>query len=123
MFLTYSASATDHNYAMGMLAARADADLLNPESWWKSPLPVMVSSPPNSQYGPGHNSFTVAEDGVTELLVYHDRNYREIKGDPLHNPDRQTRVQRIGWREDGFPYFGEPVADGPMPDAPSVYPE
>ena len=123
VFLTYSASATDHHYAMGLLAARDDADLLDPASWWKSPLPVFVSSPPNSQFGPGHNSFTVAEDGKTDLLVYHDRNYREIEGDPLHNPDRHTRVQPFTWREDGFPYFGQPQPDGPMGQAPATYPE
>ena len=122
VFLTYSASATDHHYSMGLLAARDDADLLDAKSWWKSPVPVMVSSPPNSQYGPGHNSFTVAEDGKTDLLIYHARSYREIDGDPLHNPDRHTRVQPFAWREDGFPYFGEPVPDGPMPEAASAYP-
>jgi GH43 family beta-xylosidase len=122
VFLTYSASATDHHYAMGLLAAKENADLLNAASWWKSPLPVMVSSPPNQQFGPGHNSFTVAEDGKTDLLVYHARSYREIKGDPLHNPDRHTRVQPFAWRADGFPFFGEPVADGVMPAAPAAYP-
>ncbi|MCA9241379.1 MAG: glycoside hydrolase family 43 protein [Planctomycetales bacterium] len=122
VFVTYSSSATDDHYAMGLLAAREDADLLDPASWWKSPTPVFVSSPPNSQYGPGHNSFTVSADGQTDLLVYHARSYREIEGDPLHNPDRHTRVQPIAWREDGFPYFGEPAADGPMPARPAVYP-
>lgn len=123
VFLTYSSSATDHNYAMGMLVAREDANLLDANSWWKSPLPVLVSSPPNSQYGPGHNSFTVAEDGRTDLLVYHARNYRDIKRDPLGNPDRHTRVQPFSWREDGFPYFGEPIKDGPLAAAPIGYPE
>lgn len=122
VFLSYSASATDHHYAMGLLAAREDADLLDPASWWKSPVPVMVSSPPNSQYGPGHNSFTVSEDGETDLLVYHARNYREIEGDPLHNPDRHTRVQPLVWRGDGFPYFGEPVPDGALGEPSAPYP-
>lgn len=117
VFLTYSSSATDHNYAMGMLVARADADLLAPSSWWKSPVPVLLSSPPNSQYGPGHNGFTLSEDGQTDLLVYHARSYRDIKGDPLGNPDRHTRVQPFSWRADGFPYFGEPIKDGPMTPA------
>ncbi|MCA9261232.1 MAG: glycoside hydrolase family 43 protein, partial [Planctomycetales bacterium] len=118
VFLSYSSSATDRNYAMGLLAARDSADLLDPASWWKSPTPVMVSSPPNSQFGPGHNSFTVSDDGKTDLLVYHARNYRDIEGDPLHNPDRHTRVQPIAWRKDGFPYFGAPAPDGPVPSAP-----
>ncbi len=123
VFLTYSASATDRNYAMGLLAAREEADLLDPHAWWKSPVPVLVSSPPNSQYGPGHNSFTLSEDGSTDLLVYHARNYRDVKGEPLHNPDRHTRVQPFVWRQDGFPFFGQPMADGPMGRAQAAYPE
>lgn len=123
VFLSYSASATDHNYCVGLLAAREQADLLDPRSWWKSPVPMMVSSPPNSQYGPGHNSFTVAEDGQTDLIVYHARNYKEISGNPLENPDRHTRVQPLQWRSDGFPYFGEPVADGPVRNVALPYPQ
>ena len=30
IFMTYSASATDHNYAMGLLTADEDSDLLDP---------------------------------------------------------------------------------------------
>jgi hypothetical protein len=67
------------------------------------------------QYGPGHNSFTTSKDGKTDLLVYHARNYREIEGDPLQNPDRHTRAQPIVWRPDGTPDFGVPVPDGPLP--------
>ena len=114
-FISYSASGTNHNYCMGLLTADEDADLLDPNSWKKSPVPVFKSSETNSQYGPGHNSFTVTEDGKTDLLVYHARNYKEIEGDPLHNPDRHTRVQVFGWKPDGTPDFGEPVPDGPLP--------
>lgn len=113
VFLTYSASATDANYCMGMLSAPVGADLLDPAVWRKSPEPVFRSSEANGQYGPGHNSFTTTLDGKTDILVYHARNYREIKGDPLHDPNRDTRAQVIHWRADGTPDFGEPVADAP----------
>lgn len=54
----------------------------------------------NGQYGPGHNSFTISEDGSQDILVYHARSYREIVGDPLYDPNRHTRVHRIlGCRE------------------------
>jgi GH43 family beta-xylosidase len=115
VFISYSASGTNHNYCMGLLTADENADLLDPKSWHKSPVPVFKSSEANSQYGPGHNSFTVAEDGKTNLIVYHARNYKEIEGDPLNNPDRHTRVQAFGWKPDGTPDFGEPVPDGPLP--------
>jgi GH43 family beta-xylosidase len=107
LFMTYSASATDENYAMGLLWADAEADLLDPASWTKSPEPVLTSSPTYEVYGPGHNSFTLAEDGETVLLVYHARTYTEIEGDPLWNPDRHTFVKPLFWDEDGMPVFGD----------------
>ena len=114
VFLAYSASATDHNYCMGLLTARDDADLLEAASWTKSPEPVFRTNEANSQYGPGHCSFTVAEDGKTDLLVYHARSYRDVKPDPLRDPNRHTRVKVLRWRTDGTPDFGVPPADGFM---------
>lgn len=108
IFISYSASATDENYAMGLLWAREDADLLDPTSWHKSPTPVMASSPAHRIYGPGHNSFCEGEDGRT-LLVYHARTYTEIVGDPLWNPDRHSFVKALGWTEAGWPVFGNPA--------------
>lgn len=114
IFITYSCSATDANYCMGLLSANAGSDLLNPRSWTKSPVPVFETSEKNSQYGPGHNCFTADEEGLRDLLVYHARNYREIAGDPLHDPNRHTRIQCFGWTEEGNPDFGVPLKDGPL---------
>ncbi|GAA3341579.1 hypothetical protein GCM10020358_33490 [Amorphoplanes nipponensis] len=127
VFLTFSASATDARYCLGLLTADARADLLSPASWTKNPDPVLVTRPETDRYGPGHNSFTVAEDGVTDVLVYHARDYRDISGDPLYDPNRHTRVQRVYWHPDGTPLFGVPVgAGGPIlrlspADAPSRF--
>jgi len=109
IFISYSASATDANYAMGLLTASQDSDLLDANSWSKSPEPVFQSA--NGVYGPGHNSFTTLPDG-TDILVYHGRSYEKIAGDPLNDPNRHTRVQQLHWHEDGTPDFGEPLADG-----------
>ncbi|MGJ5892086.1 glycoside hydrolase family 43 protein [Streptomyces niveiscabiei] len=109
--LTYSASATDHHYCVGLLTADAEADLLDPAVWTKSPLPVLATSEANGVYGPGHNSFTVAEDGETDVILYHARSYKEIDGDPLDDPNRHTRMQPFGWNPDGTPDFGVPSAD------------
>ncbi|MEE1754005.1 glycoside hydrolase family 43 protein [Streptomyces sp. SP18CS02] len=117
VFMTYSASATDSNYCMGLLTADTRSDLMDPASWTKSPTPVFTSNDATKQYGPGHNSFTVAEDGRTDVLVYHARQYKEIGGDPLNDPNRHTRIQRLGWKADGTPDFGIPVADGPAQSA------
>jgi GH43 family beta-xylosidase len=112
LFISYSASATDHHYCMGLLTADEDANLLDPASWVKSPEPVFQTCEENGQYGPGHNSFTVSPDGKTDILIYHARNYKEIEGDPLYDPNRHARAQVIHWNEDGTPSFGVPVPDG-----------
>ncbi|MER7727452.1 family 43 glycosylhydrolase [Streptomyces sp. NPDC096323] len=121
VFMTFSASATDSHYCMGMLTAPASANLLSAASWTKSAGPVFASNAATSQYGPGHNQFTVSEDGRSDILVYHDRGYENIAGDPLADPNRRTRVQKIYWKADGTPDFGIPVADGQTPVRLSSY--
>ncbi len=112
LFISYSASSTDYHYCVGLLAASEDSDLLDANSWHKSQVSVFQTSEKNHQYGPGHNCFTISPDGTVDILVYHARNYKEITGDPLYDPNRHTRVQKLGWNPDGIPDFGEPVADG-----------
>jgi GH43 family beta-xylosidase len=104
IFMTYSASATDANYCLGMLTADASADLMNPASWKKSPTPVLATNEAARVFGPGHNSFTTLPDG-RDVLIYHARDYRDIVGDPLKNPDRATRASIVGWNADGLPVF------------------
>ncbi|MCR2802302.1 family 43 glycosylhydrolase [Paenibacillus soyae] len=108
VFMAYSASGTDHRYCMGLLTADDASDLLDPASWSKSREPVFASSEAASEYGPGHNSFTVSEDGSADLLVYHSRPYKEIEGEPLYDPNRHARVQRVLWKPDGTPFFATP---------------
>jgi GH43 family beta-xylosidase len=112
IFITYSASATDSNYCMGLLTASDTSDLLNPNSWKKSPNPVFQTNTATSQYGPGHNCFTTSPDGTVDIMIYHARNYQNIVGDPLYDPNRNTRAQRVDWNADGTPNFGVPIADG-----------
>jgi len=110
VFITYSAAGTGAEYCLGLLSADENADLLDPKSWTKSPTPVFTTNEANGIFGPGHNSFTTAPDG-TDLLVYHARNYRDIAGDPLKDPNRHARVQPIVWRADGTPDFGTPAPE------------
>ncbi len=111
IFISYSASATDHRYAMGLLWADADADLLNPNSWHKLPQPVFSTNAHLNRYGPGHNSFTVADDGQTDIMVYHARDYLELQGTPLTDPNRHTYIRRLNWTSEGLPDFGQDKAD------------
>lgn len=108
VFISYSASATDENYCVGLLHADENADLLEPRNWHKSKEPMFKTCYEQGVYGPGHNSFTVAEDGQTDLLVYHARTYTEIVGDPLWDPNRHTYVKPLRWDRDGMPVFGRP---------------
>jgi GH43 family beta-xylosidase len=111
VFMTYSASAIDANYCLGLLTASAEADLLDPKSWTKSSEPVFKSSSAAGLYGPGHNGFTTTPDGRTHLILYHARDYRNILGSELADPNRHTRVQVLRWKKDGAPDFGEPQPD------------
>ena len=113
IFITYSGSATDENYAMGLLWTDENSDLLNGFSWQKSQDPVFQTSERNSQYGPGHNSFTKGADGE-DILVYHARPEKNQAGDPLANPNRHAVAQPFTWDEKGFPVFGEPVANNKL---------
>jgi len=115
LFMTYSASATDARYCLGLLTAPDDADIMNPAAWTKSLEPVFVSSAATGVYGPGHNSFTLDEEGH-DLLVYHGRDYEKIVGDPLFDPNRHTRIQRLYFQADGTPDFGIPAGNGALPN-------
>ncbi len=108
VFLTYSASATDANYCLGLLSAPVGADLLDASAWRKSPTPVFSSNIAASKYGPGHNAFTVSPDGKTDIMLYHARDYRDIKGNALHDANRHTHARTVAWRADGTPDFGKP---------------
>ena len=46
------------------------------------------------------------------------RGYRDIKGDPLRDPNRHARVQPVRWRADGMPDFGAPRPDDTTPSTP-----
>jgi len=122
LFLTYSAAATGPQYAMGLLTASAEADLLDPRSWTKSPDPVFVSDPSVERYGPGHNSFTTTADGDA-VLVYHARTYTEIDGDPLLDPNRHACAQVLPFDAEGQPVWGTPLpATRPSPTSTEVLP-
>ena len=104
IYLTYSASDTGVNYCMGMLSVDEDAEILDPHSWSKKRYPVLATDESKGIYGPGHNSFTVEENGEP-VVVFHARTEKEIVGDPLYNPNRHAMYRRITWNEAGEPVF------------------
>ena len=123
IFIAFSASATGACYCMGYMEADEMADLLDRNSWTKTRHPVLQTDYDKKIYGPGHNCFTVAEDDVTPLCVYHARDYEhaigdpsvvpktdtrpleEIKQDPLYDPNRHARVMEVKFDAKGKPVF------------------
>ena len=89
---------------MGMLTADEGADLLDPLSWKKERYPVLASDDKLGIFGPGHNSFTVDEEG-NDICVYHARGEETIEGDPLYNPNRHAMLMKVKWDNNGRPVF------------------
>lgn len=109
VFVFYSAAGTGPEYCVGLLMADADATLMRVSSWTKLPEPVLTSTDLEGEYGPGHNSFTVDEEGNV-VFVYHARSEECFLGecgfagqDPLVDPCRHARLRRVLWTEDGMP--------------------
>lgn len=103
IYVTYSASATGACYCMGLLSIEEEGELLNPRAWKKERYPILHSDREKGLFGPGHNCFVKAEDGVTDVMFYHARPYDEIDGDPLYDPNRHTYRMEVRWGRDGVP--------------------
>ncbi|UJF31414.1 family 43 glycosylhydrolase [Paenibacillus hexagrammi] len=94
VFVTFSASGVNTTYSIGLLSANKDSDLLNPASWTKLPYPLLNSESVPGEYGPGHNSYTVDEDGNT-VNIYHTI--------PASGGKRNMNARRVHWAADGTP--------------------
>lgn len=104
IYLTYSASETGVCYCMGMLTATSGTDLLDPLNWKKERWPVLGTDASKGLYGPGHNSFTVDEEG-RDVMIYHARIEEKIEGNPLYNPNRHAFIMPVLWDENDRPVF------------------
>lgn len=94
VIITFSGAATDQTYAVGMLSADKDTDLLDASSWTKGNYPILTSRSVDGEYGPGHNSYVVDEQGYT-LNVYHAK--------PGYNGSRSAGIRRVHFDIDGMP--------------------
>ena len=109
IFIAFSAAGTGPEYCIGLLTADENADLMDPDSWTKTAYPVLTSADVPGEYGPGHNSFTVDENG-NAVFVYHARSEECYKNQcqwssasSLYDPCRHARVKRVHWAADGTP--------------------
>ena len=106
LFLVYSGSAcwTDY-YSLGVLHAKAGANLLEAGSWTKYDHPFLRQDPKHAVFGTGHNGFFKSPDGKQDWIVYH-ANAAPHQGCGDH---RSPRAQPFTWNADGTPEFGHPV--------------
>lgn len=111
VFVFYTASATDHRSAIGLLWADAESDLMDPGSWHKEPIPVFATNPDLNRQGPGHPSVTLADDGQTWVMLYHSREYVDLHGDQLEDPNRHTRARILRWNNNNKPVLNPTQAD------------
>lgn len=109
IFVFFSASGTGSEYCMGVIYADKDNDLMDISNWTKVSFPVLQTSDLEGQSGPGHNSFTVDDNGNT-VIVYHARPASHLEGkcgsicdDSLYDPCRHARIKRVYFSKDGAP--------------------
>lgn len=109
VYLTYSGgSANGYTYALGLLTAQEDDNLLEESAWLKRCAPVLSFYSVKGEYGPGHNSFYVDEDGDL-MIAYHGET--ELTGSL-----RCNGIRRVHFRRDGFPEFGMAAAEDLNPN-------
>ncbi|QNF29842.1 family 43 glycosylhydrolase [Metabacillus elymi] len=113
VFIVYSASGSwTDDYCLGMLTLTG-LDPINPDSWKKNPTPVFEKNPALGVYGPGHNSFVKSPDGKEDWIVYHAAKFKGAGW------NRNVRMQKFSWNEDGTPNFRVPVAADTLQRVPS----
>lgn len=99
VYLTYSGGAAGgYTYVLGLLSIRTGDDLLSPHNWTKSCVPVLSYYSVENEYGPGHNSFFVDDQGNL-MIAYHAQ-------ESMESHLRCTGIHRVH-----FNIHGEPVFD------------
>lgn len=99
VYVTYSGgSAGGYTYVLGLLSIKMGDNLLNPSNWTKSCAPVLSYYSVENEYGPGHNSFFVDDQGNL-MIAYHAQ-------ESMESHLRCTGIHRVH-----FDIHGEPVFD------------
>ena len=98
VYLTYSGGdAGGYTYAVGLLTADENADLLDLNSWTKSNAPVLSFYSVPGKWGPGHNAFFM--DDLGNLMIsYHGET-------SLRGRERCAAIHRVHFNIDGEPVF------------------
>lgn len=94
IFLTFSSAAVDATYVVALLTAEPGSDLLDPDCWVKSNYPLLTSRSVPGEYGPGHNSYVIDDNGDV-WNAYHAR--------PGVEGPRSSGIRRVHFDIDGYP--------------------
>ena len=98
VYLTFSGGdAGGYTYALGLLTADENADLLDLKSWTKSNAPVLSFYSVPNRWGPGHNAFFMDDFGNL-MISYHGET-------SLRARERCVAIHRVHFNVDGEPVF------------------
>lgn len=98
VYLTYSGGdAAGYTYVLGLLTADATENLTEVSVWKKSCTPVLSFYSVEGEYGPGHNSFFIDDDGNL-MIAYHAE-------DALESRLRSDGIRRVHFDVQGTPRF------------------
>ena len=102
-YIYYSASAQWSSYScVGELSADKDSDLLDSNSWKKSPKPVFSSDREKGIYGSSRPYFTTSADGSRHYMLY------TVQVSETVNADKNLMMQPFTI-ENGHPEFRRPL--------------
>lgn len=99
VFLTFSSALIDETYVVGLLTADKDTDLLNPKSWIKTNYPLLTSRSIPGEYGPGHNSYVIDDNGSV---------WNAFHAKPGIEGPRSAGIRRVHFDIDGYPVLDMP---------------
>lgn len=111
LFLTYSASATDATYVVGLMEIEEGLDLLEPINWNRINFPILTSHSVKGEYGTGHNSY-IMDDENNLWNVYHARI-------GVNGP-RSTGIRRVHFNSEGYPILDLNEEDNLMKELSNV---
>ena len=98
VYLTYSGGdAAGYTYVLGLLTADETQNLTEVSVWTKSCTPVLSFYSVEGEYGPGHNSFFIDDDGNL-MIAYHAE-------DALESRLRSDGIRRIHFDVHDTPRF------------------
>ncbi|MEU0091303.1 glycoside hydrolase family 43 protein [Kribbella sp. NPDC006257] len=114
-FLTYSTCDTGKpDYQLWMKSIANGLDPMVASNWVQIPGPSFSRNDSTGVWGPGHHSFFTSPDGTEDWIAYHGKNTSTYT-----YSFRTARVQKIGWKADGTPNLGSPLAAGATQTLPS----